>query len=165
MFPFSRSLEVTSVLTDEIRISFRETNLLGVATDRSASIIRQQVQHILSFSLRSQAKRSLRSAPDYFSEKTERVQRALWSFWFTYQAVLPLFVLQAAISPVRFSMLKASFSLKEHSRLHFHKDNVVSCYRQRITCAFLDSVVTWHRVMVTIAASCAQALSMLRWRL
>ncbi len=43
------------VLTDEIGISLRETNLLRAAADHSASIIRQQVQCILSFSLWSRA--------------------------------------------------------------------------------------------------------------
>ncbi len=91
----------------------------------------------------------------------------------------PLFVLQTAISPVRFSTLK-SVSLKEHSRVRLFKDDVASeptqrcvfvkttcCvfvkttwYRCRSTRAFLDA----RRVMVTIAASRAWALSTLRLR-
>ncbi len=73
----------------------------------------------------------------------------------------PLFVLQMTISPVRFSMLKEFFFLKEHSRVRLFKDDVASgkldvgsCFRQCVTRAFLDAV----------AASRAWAVSTLRWR-
>ncbi len=40
----------------------------------------------------------------------------------------------------------------------------MSCFRQLVTRAYLDAVVAWRWVMVTIAASRAWAVSMLRWR-
>ncbi len=90
----------------------------------------------------------------------------------------PLFVLQVTISPVRFSTQKYFFSLKVHSRVHLFKDDVASgkldvtslwrrvgsCFRQCVTRAFLDAVVAWRWVMVTITASRAWAVSLLRWR-
>ncbi len=59
----------------------------------------------------------------------------------------------AAISTVRFSTLKEqNISLKELSRVeHLFKD--ASFKRCPSARAFLDAVVTWRRVMVTIAAS------------
>ncbi len=40
----------------------------------------------------------------------------------------------------------------------------MSCFRQRVTREFLDAVVAWRWMMVTIAAPRAWAVSTLRWR-
>ncbi len=94
------------------------------AADHSVSISRQQVQRIFSFSLRSRAVH--RSAPDKPSTTVSAVKHALpedsragvtalQRRWFflrvdcTHQIALPLIVLQAAISPVRFSTLREQF--------------------------------------------------------
>ncbi len=132
-FPISRSLRVTSG-DRRIGISLRETNPLRVylnepmhigmrllhpaAADHSVSISRQQVQRIFSFLLRSRAVH--RSAPDkpfYYGVCSQaRSSRGLscWCYGApavdcTHQIALPLIVLQAAISPVRFSTLREQF--------------------------------------------------------
>ncbi len=128
-FPISRSLSTSRRMTDELgsrlerpihfKCKLNEPMHIGMrllypaAAHHSVSTIRQQVQHIFSFS----AERCYRSAPDHPLQCLQgdsgaggMVLQRRWSSRVEWAAHIrlhyPLFVLLVAISPVRFSTLK-----------------------------------------------------------